>query len=578
MPAEQPARGAGDFPARRWLALALTTVAVAALLWRAVDLQLTHKSFLQTQGDARHLRVVSIPAHRGMLLDRNGEPLAISTPVDSVWANPGELAAERDRWPELTRLLDIEVDELHRLIAERMDREFVYLRRHVGPGLSGDLAALGLAGVYLQREYRRYYPTGEVTAQVTGFTNVDDEGQEGLELAYDEWLRGVDGAKRVLRDRLGRIIEDVELIRASRPGRDLRLSLDRRIQYLAYRALKEAVSRHGARAGVAIVLDARTGEVLAMVNQPSFNPNNRSDLASAGRRNRAVTDVFEPGSTIKPFTIATALETGRFQPATRIDTAPGLLRVGGHTVRDLRDYGVIDLATVIQKSSNVGATKVALALPRETLWTTLTRLGFGETTGSGFPGESSGILSHFLRWSEIQNATLSFGYGLSVTPLQLAQAYAVLAADGLARPVSFLRLESPPEGRRVISPRVARQLRRMLEAVVATGGSGTRAAIRGYRVAGKTGTVHKSAVGGYAEDRYVAAFAGVAPASAPRFVAVVFVDEPRGEQYFGGQVAAPVFAEIMAGALRLRGVAPDGLAPGTDRVALGAPGAGEPTR
>lgn len=555
-------------PVRRWLVLGVVLAATGGLLWRAVDLQLTHKAFLQHQGDARYLRVVSIPAHRGDILDRGGEPLAISTPVQSVWVNPARLVRERERWPALTRVLGLEGDELHRLIAERMQREFVYLKRHVTPMLAARVLELGIEGVYLQREYRRYYPTGEVAAHVIGFTNVDDVGQEGLELAFEQWLRGVDGSKRVLRDRLGRTIEDVERIKAPRAGRDLVLSIDRRLQYLAYRALKSAVHRHRARSGSAVVLDAPTGEVLAMVNQPSYNPNNRAGRIGARYRNRAVTDVFEPGSAIKPFTIASALETGRFAPDTPVDTRPGLLKVGRHTVRDLRNYGVIDLAAVIQKSSNVGASKIALSIPAKRLWDTFTRVGFGQPTGSGFPGESGGILTHFLDWGDLHRVTLSFGYGLSVTPLQLARAYAVIANDGLAAPITFQRRESPPARERVLSESVAGQVRAMLEAVVGEGGTGRRAAVAGYRIAGKTGTARKSVDGGYAEDRYVAVFAGMAPASAPRLVAVVTVDEPRNGAYYGGEVAAPVFAEIMQGALRSLGVAPDAAGGAGARVVL----------
>ena len=527
------------------------------LVWRAVDLQINHKEFLENQGKARHLRVVTIPANRGTILDRNGEPLAVSTPVESVWANPQELAGGRQDWPKLARLLGVDADRLHRLIAERMDREFVYLKRHVDPDVAAGALAVGLPGVYLQREYRRYYPAGEVAAHLVGFTDVDDGGQEGMELAFDDWLRGVPGSKRVVRDRLGRIVEDVESIQPARPGKALTISVDRRIQFLAYRNLLAAVQRHGAEAGSLVVLDVLSGDVLAMVNQPSYNPNNRKDRVSARYRNRAVTDVFEPGSTLKPFTVAAALESGRFTPHSTLDTTPGYLRVGRHTVRDHLNYGVIDLATVIKKSSNVGASRLALSLQPKKLWEMLTRVGFGQTTGSGFPGESPGILTHHRYWSEIQRATIAFGYGISVTPLQLAQAYAVLANDGLLRPVRYYPDERAAEAQRVMSRRAAWQLRRMLETVTEAGGTGVRARVAGYRVAGKTGTVHKSTAGGYAQDRYLAVFAGMAPASRPRLVVVVAIDEPKGKEYYGGHIAAPVFAEVMAGALRLLGVGPD---------------------
>ena len=545
------------FPGRRWLVKVLLLVITGGLLWRAVDLQHTDKDFLIGQGDARHLRVEAIPAHRGKILDRNGEPLAISTPVDSVWANPRELAAELRRWPKLASLLGLDLGLLKRLLAQRGGREFAYLKRHVAPGLASKVEQAGIPGVYLQREYRRYYPLGEVAAHVVGFTNVDDIGQEGMELTFDERLHGVGGTHRVLRDRLGRIVEEVESIRPPKAGRDLVLSLDRRIQYLAYRALLGAVKRHRARGGSVVVLEARTGEVLAMVNQPAYNPNNRADRASSRYRNRAVTDVFEPGSTIKPFTIAAALESGRFKVASKVDTSPGRLKIGKYTVRDPRNYGVIDLATVVRKSSNVGATRVALALEPRELWQTLTRVGFGSGTGSGFPGEAEGVLKHYFDWGNIHRATLSFGYGLSVSALQLAQAYAVLANDGRFVRISFERVDQPVEGVPVMGRATAQSMREILESVVSPEGTAQRARVDGYRVGGKTGTVRKSITGGYAEDRYRAVFAGMAPITRPRLVVVVVVDEPGGEEYYGGQVAAPVYAEIMARTMRVLGVPPD---------------------
>lgn len=535
--------------------------AMAALLGRAVDLQVFNRDFLQTQADARHLRVVSVPAHRGMITDRIGEPLAISTPVESVWANPKELIPARSRWPELARALAMDKDELVRLLGSRQEREFVYLRRRVSPELAERVRRLALPGVALQREYRRYYPTGEVAAHVIGFTNVDDAGQEGLELQFDAQLRGIPGSKRVLKDRLGRIIENVESINEPRPGRDITLSLDRRIQYLAYRELKAQVQRQQAKGGSAVVLDTRTGEVLAMVNQPAYNPNNRGDLDSRRYRNRAITDVFEPGSTVKPFTVAAALESGRFAPDTLINTSPGMYRLGGFTISDARDFGVIDVATVIQKSSNVGASRIALSLEPRQMWKMLTGVGFGAPSGSGFPGEVGGLVSDWQGWRDVHRAALAYGYGLSVTPLQLAHAYSVLAADGQLRPLSFLRLDSEqvPEGRQVMAPETARQVRSMLEAVVAPGGTATTAHIPGYRIAGKTGTAHKASAGGYSEDRYVAVFAGMAPASRPRLVMMVMIDEPSAGDYYGGQVAAPVFRRVMEGALRLLDISPDDL-------------------
>ena len=542
---------------RRRLVLAVLLASLAALVWRAFDLQLQEREFLRGQGEARHLRVVSVPAHRGMITDRHGEPLAISTPVDSVWANPQELIAARDRLPELAKLLGLPVDGVQQLLAGRGDREFVYLRRHVPPDLVREVMALGLPGVALQREYRRYYPAGEVAGHVLGFTNIDDVGQEGIELAYDEHLRAESGSKQVIKDRLGHVIDEVGSVRDPRPGHDLRLSLDRRIQYLAYRELKAAVQQHRARSATAVVLDVRTGEVLAMVNQPSFNPNNRRVLHGENYRNRAVTDVFEPGSTLKPFTIAAALESGRYRPGTPVDTTPGWFQVGRLTVRDHRDYGPIDVATVITKSSNVGATKIALDLGGEQLWQVLDGVGFGAPTGVGFPGEAAGLLTSPRRWGQVEMATLSYGYGLSVTPLQLAQAYAVLANGGIRVPVSLLARDEQPAGERVLAWQTVNDLVNMMETVVSPIGTARRAGITGYRVAGKTGTVKKSIAGGYSDDRYVAVFAGLAPASRPRLVTVVMVNEPQGEEYYGGLVAAPAFARIMAGALRLMNVTPD---------------------
>jgi cell division protein FtsI (penicillin-binding protein 3) len=433
----------------------------------------------------------------------------------------------------------------------------VYLKRHVAPQLAGKVEQAGIPGVYLQREYRRYYPLGEVAAHVVGFTDVDDAGQEGMELTFDERLRGISGARRVLRDRLGRIVEEVESIRSPKAGGDLVLSLDRRIQYLAYRALLGAVKRNRARGGSVVVMEARTGEVLAMVNQPAYNPNNRAQRVSSRYRNRAVTDVFEPGSTIKPFTIAAALESGRFDVGSKVDTRPGRFTIGKYTVRDPRNYGVIDLATVIQKSSNVGAARVALALEPRELWQVFTRVGFGSGTGSGFPGEAQGVLKHYFDWGEIHRATLAYGYGLSVSALQLAQAYTVLANDGRFVRTSFQRIDQPVAGIPVMASATARSMRKMLESVVGPGGTASRARVAGYRVGGKTGTVRKSVSGGYAEDRYHAVFAGMAPITQPRLVVVVVIDEPGGKEYYGGQVAAPVYAEIMARTMRVLGVPPD---------------------
>ncbi len=546
--------------------------AMAVLVFRSVDLQILNKDFLQQQGTARHLRVVSIAAHRGSILDREGEPLAVSTPVDSVWVDPREFIGARDRWEELAEVLGMSREKLEKMLVGRERRGFLYIKRRIAPALAQQVMALEIPGVSLQREYRRYYPAGEVTGHLLGFTDVDDVGQEGIELAYDDWLRGTPGSKRVIKDRLGHIVEDVEQIQRARPGRDLQLTIDRRIQYLAYRELLAAVKRHKARAGSLVVLDARTSEVLAMVNQPAFNPNNRQDLRSDRYRNRAVADMFEPGSTMKPFTIAAALQSGRYRPDSVIDTAPGYYRVGGHTVRDNRNYGPIDVTTVIQKSSNVGASKIALSLPPERIWQAFHRVGFGEPTSADFPGESSGVFTDYEGWSDLERATLSFGYGVAVTALQLARAYAVLAGDGRLRPVSVVMNREnrlPETGEPVFSRKVLFQVRTMMERVVSPEGTAARAAVPGYRVAGKTGTVRKSIAGGYAEDRYLALFAGMAPASDPRLVMVVVIDEPSDGEFYGGVVAAPVFSRVMTGALRFLAVPPDGLAvPGQQMAAL----------
>ena len=555
-----------NFQKRRWLVLGLYLLAMCTLMWRAVDLQVLNKDFLREHGDARSLRVVDIPAHRGMIMDRNGEPLAVSTPVQSIWATPKKvLSSDMDLAP-LARLLDMEVDDLIRILNERINRDFVYIKRHIDPSVGKKVAQLNIPGISLEQEFKRYYPAGEVTAHLIGFTNIDDVGQEGLELAYNDWLQGTPGSKRVLKDRLGRTIENVESINIPKPGKDLELSIDRRIQYLAYRELKTAVNEHHAHGGTLVMLDVKTGEVMAMLGQPSYNPNNRSDLKSNFYRNRAVTDVFEPGSTLKPFTIVAALQSGAYTPHTMIDTRPGFFKVGNHTIRDERNYGVIDVSTVIQKSSNVGASKIALSLDPDKLLTTLATVGLGQTTGSGFPGESGGYLDLSNRLSDVELATMSFGYGVSVTALQLVSAYQILAADGVLHPVSFIKVTGPVESKQVISPRIARQVKTMLETVISSEGTGKRAAVAGYHVAGKTGTVHKAENGGYSADRYMSLFAGFAPANDPRLVMVVIIDEPQGSEYYGGLVAAPVFSNVMTGALRLLDITPDDLPEISDHI------------
>jgi cell division protein FtsI (penicillin-binding protein 3) len=530
-----------------------------ALEARVIYLQLVHRQFLTQQGDDRHLRTIEVAAHRGNITDRNGEPLAVSAPVDSIWVNPQELKTAMDRLPELARYLERDEEWLARRITSNLDRGFVYLRRHLAPDQAAEILRLGLPGVGSVREYRRYYPAGEVTGHLLGFTDVDDQGQEGLELAFDGWLAGHNGSKRVIQDRLGRTIGDIELITAPRPGRSLRTSIDLGVQYVAYRELKRAVTESSARSGSVVVLDPASGEVLAVANQPSFNPNNRLQLDAAHYRNRAATDIFEPGSSFKPLIVAAALQSERYRPDSVIDTSPGFIRVGRSLIQDTSNLGRIDLTTLLAKSSNVGATRLALDLDPSSLWEMLAAFGIGRLTESGFPGESAGVLNEARHWRQVGQATLAYGYGLSVTTLQLARAYGVIAADGVRRPLSFLALEKPPEGERVLRAADAVDLRHMLEAVVADTGTGQRAAVPHYRVAGKTGTAKKAGVGGYIENRYTAVFAGLAPASAPRLVIIVVLDEPQGDAYYGGEIAAPVFARIASGALRLLNVAPDAL-------------------
>ncbi len=547
-------------PWRTRFLIGLIAVGAIALEGQVLYLQIFEKDFLEAQGDNRHLRTVQISAHRGPITDRHGEPLAVSTPVDSVWADPQALRPALDRLGELAQVLDLDPDWLARRVTSNLDREFVYLRRHLRPDHAARALSLGLPGVSTLREYRRFYPSGEVVGHVLGFTDIDDHGQEGMELAYDYWLAGETGSKRVLKDRLGRVIEDVELINAAQPGRTLAASLDLRIQYLAYRELMQAVQESDALSGSVVIVDVKNGEVLAMVNQPSFNPNDRTQLDVARYRNRAVTDIFEPGSSFKPLIVAAALESGAYSPDSIIDTSPGYLRVGGNILtEDYNNLGRIDITTMLAQSSSVGAGRLGLELDPNQLWSVLTSFGIGRLTDSGFPGESAGVLNDAQHWRPVGQATLGYGYGLSVTALQLAQAYSIIAADGIRRPITMIAQDGEVSGERVISADTARALRTMLESVVSPAGTGQRAAVTNFRVAGKTGTAKKFIVGGYAEDRYLAVFAGLAPVSDPRLVAVVVIDEPRGEDYYGGLVAAPVFSRILSGALRLLAVPPDAL-------------------
>jgi cell division protein FtsI (penicillin-binding protein 3) len=542
---------------RVWLLAGIMLVAALLLMGRAVKLQVMEAEFLQSQGEARFLRQVAIPTVRGNILDRNGEPLAVSTPVKSVWAHPGELLQAADRIPELAGLLETSAEDMERRLTQRAGREFVWLRRRINPDLADQIRDLQVPGVFLRREYRRFYPAGEVAAQVVGFTNVDDIGQEGLELAYNSWLQGEPGAKRVIKDRLGRVVQDIDLVREARPGRDLRLTLDRRLQYLAFRELKATIAEHGARSGTVVVMDVTTGEVLAMVNYPSYNPNAAGRISSEGLRNRALTDVLEPGSVIKPFAIAAAMEAGIATPDMPIDTHPGVMRVSGHTIRDVRNFGELSVEGLLTKSSNVGVVQLVLSMDARHLWGVYSRFGFGSVAGTGFPGESAGVLRDYERWRKLEQATLAYGYGMSVTPLQVVRAVGAIADDGrLRQPTLIMGTDNPPHS--VLDPDLARQLVAMLETVTQPGGTGTAAAIQGYRVAGKTGTSRKLDAGGYS-DRYVASFAGFAPASRPKLAAVVVINDPAGQQYYGGQVAAPLFGRVMESGLRLFNVPPDDL-------------------
>ena len=545
--------------ARLYIVLMLLALGSTALIVRAVDLQIVRKDFYQEQGDARFLRDMPVPVSRGTIYDRNGEALAVSTPVDSIWADPQKVLEHQDRLDELATALGIDADVLKQRLNQRVDKEFVYLKRHLNPDDAEAITKLGIPGVSSQREFRRYYPAGEVMAHVLGYTNIDDRGQEGLELAFDGLLAGAPGSERVIRDNLGRVVEHVELTRKPEPGVDLTLSIDRRIQYLAYRELKAAIIDRHASSGSMVILDARNGEVLALVNNPSFNPNAKEKSDPHFRRNRALTDVVEPGSTMKAFTIATALESGKWKPDSKVDTNPGTYQISNLTIHDVHNHGLLTLTGVITKSSNIGAAKVAETLPKDNLYDMYHRFGFGESTGSGFPGESPGFLPIVKAWGPVEKATISYGYGLNVTPLQLAQGYATLANDGRLRAPTFVKGALNPDNA-VIDPQIAHTIMGMLQTVVMPGGTAfPGAVVPNYLVAGKTGTA-RIAHGGSYQNRYISLFVGVVPASDPRLVGVVIINDPGGGQggaYYGGTVAAPIFSRVMDGALRLLDVPPD---------------------
>jgi len=534
-----------------WMLLA----AFAALIGRSLYLQGFQNSFLQKKGESRYERTIEISATRGRILDRHGDALAVSTPVKSIWAIPEDAKLTPHQARELAQFLEMDVRELNAKLAS--DRDFVFVKRQLPPDVAEKIAALGLPGIHEQKEYRRFYPAGDVVAHMLGFTGVDNAGQEGVELAMESQLAGRPGSRRVIKDRRGDIVEDVESIRSPQEGKDVTLALDSKVQYLAYTALKQAIAENKAKAGGIVVLDAKSGEILALMNWPTYNPNNRTRLVGAQLRNRAFTDTFEPGSTMKPFTAGLALEKGAYRFDTMVQTAPGKLTLGPATISDAHVHGLLSVAQVIQKSSNVGISKIALSLPSSELWSMYDGLGFGSPLKLGFPGEVGGRLRPFKTWRPIEQATMSYGHGLSVTLVQLARAYLAFARDGDLIPLSLQRVDTPPiSGKPVFSAQTAHEVRTMLEMVVLPGGTAPKAQIPGYRVAGKTGTAHKIEGGVYAE-KYVASFVGFAPASDPRLVVAVMIDEPSGSRYYGGDVAAPVFAQVMAGALRTLGVQQD---------------------
>ncbi|PZN71372.1 MAG: cell division protein [Candidatus Methylumidiphilus alinenensis] len=542
---------------RRWGALlGALMLGMLVLAGRAVNLQVVDRQFLQHEGHIRHDGLVSVPAHRGRLLDRNGESLAISTPVKSVWVNPKEFVATEKDIKLIGEYLGMSAQDIH----ERIDashRGFVYLKRRISPELADQAMALGLPGIYADREFRRYYPVGEVTAHLIGINNLEDDGQEGMELAHNDWLKGVPGKKWIMRDGKGRVIEDLASVRLPVPGKDLMLSIDQRLQYLAYRELKKAVIENKARSGSLVLLDTKNGEVLAMVNQPSFNPNSHTKISGDVSRNRAMTDVFEPGSTIKPFVVACAMELGSVKQSTVFDTSP--LHIGPNVVKDVHNYGMLDVAHILQKSSNVGVSKIAINLPSAKFWAFYNNLGFGQPLETGFPGETSGHLSsNHQQWGPFQKATMAFGYGLSTSLLQLGRAYLAIANEGVMPMIGLLKRDKPVESHRIMSAKTANSVRSMLENVVSRDGTALKASIAGFRVAGKTGTVKKiGAHGGYTDNKYLALFAGMAPASDPRLVMIVMIDEPSAGAYYGGAVSAPVFSRVMEGALRLLNIPPD---------------------
>ncbi|MCP4334634.1 MAG: penicillin-binding protein 2 [Gammaproteobacteria bacterium] len=548
---------------RHYFVLLILFFLLGGLVTRALYLQVFEQDFLANQGVQRQIRTIETPAYRGTIMDRFGTPLAISTPVDSVWVNPAEILLNLTALKQVTGKLDLNYRDTVSMLKQRANREFVYLKRQLEPEFAATVAG-GIEGVYLQREYHRYYPAGEVVSHLVGFTDIDDQGQEGLELFYQDWLRAQPGEHRVIRNRRGEVIEELAQVKPAESGNDIYTSIDMRLQYIAYRSLARAIQYHKAKAGSAVLLDTRSGEILAIVNQPSYNPNRRTSMPPGQLRNRALTDVFEPGSAIKPFTLAAALDRGRYHRGSSIDTSPGYMMVSGHAVKDVRNYGVLDLASVLRKSSNVGASRIAMSMDKKELWESFSDYGFGKSSGVSFPGESSGYFRHHSQWQPLDHATMGFGYGMSLSITQLARAYSVIANQGRLLDLSLLRKEPLKASQNEISRHVmkastAKQIVRMMKEVIGPKGTAQLAAIDGYQVAGKTGTAKKSIAGGYQKDDYVSVFAGLAPASNPRLVMAVVIDEPTQNGYYGGVVAAPVFQEVMSNALRILDIAPDDL-------------------
>lgn len=540
---------------RRRLLMLFVFVGFAVLAGRGIYLQSLNKRFLQEKGDARYSRSLKLQAHRGKITDRHGELLAISSPVESVWASPPDVVIDAEKTNKIAALLNLNPKDVAQKLTHTT-RGFVYLKRRLSPELAAQVMQLNIPGISLQREYKRYYPAGDVTAHLVGFTGIDDQGQEGFELTKNEALSGIAGSRRVLKDRAGHIIDDLEAVKVPQDGRDIALSIDRRIQYLAHRELVKAVETYKAKAGAAIVLDAKTGEVLAMVNVPTYNPNNPVNIQGK-TRNRSITDTFEPGSTLKPITAAAAIEAGLFTPDTKIQTAPGYMNIGRRTIHDAHAHGVLTVSEVIQKSSNIGSAKMALAMDSKYFWSVFNQMGLGAKTRIGFPGEASGRLRDFKTWKPIEQATMSYGHGISLTLLQLARAYTVFANHGVLMPASLMKTKDAAVGSRVFSEKTADAIKDMLELVVLPGGTALRAQVAGYRVAGKTGTTHKLGPQGYEKSKYVGSFVGFAPASNPRLIMAVMIDEPESGQYYGGTVAAPVFSAVMTDALRMLSIPQD---------------------